>query len=241
MQAYMAGTALTSLTNLKKNSSMEISLAGCDFQCRFCDKLDIVDFKQEYLVNVLDIKREINEVSDQIDTIFFSGCEGGLQRQALLTLSRHAKNIGLQVGLKTNGTKPETIKSLLNENLLDFVYLNMFSDLDEKTFEIITMSSNFFKTTSSIIENVKESIELLKKNDVFVNIKTTLVKGYNDDINLILRIGSLISDFCNAWILSCSVNEKFEQVDRLFLEKAKIAIEEKYPHLIVEVISPILE
>jgi len=164
MQAYMGGIAPTFLADSKKSSCLAIYLAGCDFNCTHCSTKELIDFKEDYLTTILDIKKDITSHSINVDAVFFTGAEPCLQRQAVLALARHSKAANLRIGLKTHGTKPETLKSLLNEELIDFVEFNIMSDFKNSDFDNITRSANFFNPTSTIIQSIYDSLNLLKKN-----------------------------------------------------------------------------
>lgn len=251
MQAYMGGIVPTYLANSRKNSSMAIFLAGCDYNCPHCNTPEYADFKEEYLTNLLDIKKEITNNSNMVDSIFFTGGEPCLQRQALLSLSRHARAADLKIGLQTNGSKPSTIKSLLNENFIDFIELKLQSDFNEENFEKATKSKNFFNPTSNILESIYETLNLLKKHDTRIEIffVTDLIKGINDDMDMLDSLANKIQDIRATWIIK-TINvdldeeesetqiqnnkKELEPVTRGFLEEAKIRLEDKYPYLIIE-------
>ena len=55
MQVYMGGTAPTYSVDWKKNSCMAIFLAGCDYNCPGCSTPELIEFKEDYIVNFLDL------------------------------------------------------------------------------------------------------------------------------------------------------------------------------------------
>lgn len=225
MQVYMGGIAPTSLASLKKNTCLAIYLAGCDFKCPYCQTAEFLDFKSEYLIDILDAKRQINAEIHKYDAILFSGGEPTLQRQALLNLARHCKDNGVKVGISTNGAKPGTIVMLMRENILDFIEVDLKSSFDEKSFEKITCSKNFFKPTNAIISEIKETLEILKKNENKIEIyfKTTIVPGLIDRKEDLFEIGKMIKDMKCTWIIQAVNTAK--TLDRN-LSKHQITIEE---------------
>lgn len=232
MQVYTDGTVLTSLVGLRKSSCIMISLAGCDFNCPDCSDNCIKEFKEEYLQTILNVKKEITENVGVSEYVFFGGAESCLQRQALLALSRHAKTAKLKVGLKTHGTKPDTLRSMFNQNLLDMVEFSIRSKFEEETFEKITKSKNFFKTTDSILQSIYDSLKLLKKveNKVDIVFKTKLIVGLNDSEEALLNIAHKIQDIRSTLILL-----KTSDIPHQKAEILKEAIENKYPQMIIEI------
>lgn len=206
MQVYMGGIAPTYLASLKKNTCLTIYLAGCDFKCPYCEFSEYLDFKQEYLIDIIEAKKQINSVINNYDTILFSGGEPTLQRQALINLARHCKSLGLKVGISTNGSRPATIAMILREDILDFIEIDLKSPLESEKFEKITCSKNFFNPTENIMNEYKETLNLLKKNENKVKIffKTTIIPELLDEKDL-LEMAKLIENIKSIWIIQ-SVN-----------------------------------
>lgn len=59
-----------------------------------------------------------------ISGVVFSGGEPTMQKEPLAVLARAAKEMGLKVGLQTNGYYPETLAHLIGEGLVDRVALD---------------------------------------------------------------------------------------------------------------------
>ncbi len=218
MQVYMGGIVPISLASLKTSTCLAIFLAGCDFKCPYCNTPEVLDFKAEYLIDILEAKRRINEAQGSYDTVIFTGGEPTLQRQALLNLSRHCKQIGLKVGIQTNGARPTSILSLLRENILDFIEVDLKSQFENNLFEKTTHSKNFFKQTDGIMNEVKETITLLKKNENNLKIffKTTIVPGLMDKESDLIEIGKTIENIKCVWILQKFNPEK--TLDKKYME-----------------------
>jgi len=124
MQVYVGGIIPLSTVDWPANVCTVIFFAGCDFKCCYCYNKDFIDFKEEFLKDLKDIKKEIIKNSGFIDAVLFSGGEACLQRQALLTLARFTKKLGLKVGIETNGSKPYSIKSLIKDQKMLLRILN---------------------------------------------------------------------------------------------------------------------
>lgn len=240
MQVYMGGIVPTSLVNWKKSSCLEICLAGCDFKCPYCNKTEFLEFKEEFLIDLLEVKRQLNSYAGHIEAVLFSGGEPGLQRQALVNLARHSKHIGFDVGISTNGARPSSVLSLLREDLLDFIELDIKTSFDEALFEKATRSKTFFKQTKEIIESIKETLEILKKyqDKIKVFFKTTYIKGLIDDENYFFEIAEMIKDFNAVWTIQNfnmdNVRGNFDLADISELIVLKEKINLKYPMINVE-------
>ncbi len=240
MQAYIGGTVPLSAVGWSTNGCIAIFFSGCDFKCGYCHNKEFVGFDDEFLKDLKDIKKEILENS--IDSVIFSGGEPCLQRQALLALARFAKKQGLKVGIETNGSKPNSIKSLINENLLDFIALDMKAPLKKEIFEKVTQSKTFFRATEDIIESIKQTLGILKENQdkIQIEIRTTIVPGLIFRKEDVLEIAKDIYGLNCRWVLQPfksnkgTLDQKMNNIKsptKKFLEDLKKLCQKKYSNL----------
>jgi len=246
MQAYIGEIVPLSTVEWTTNVCTAIFFSGCDFRCCYCHNKEFVGFKDEFLKDLKDIKKDILKNSDFIGAVLFSGGEPCLQRQALLTLARFAKKQGLNVGIETNGSKPYSIKSLINENLLDFVALDMKASPKKEIFEKVTQSKTFFKTTENIIENIKQTLDILKKNQdkIQIEIRTTIVPGLIFRKEDVLEIAKEINGLNCRWVLQPfkssrgTLDQKISNIKsptKKFLENLKKDCQKKYSNLRIDI------
>jgi len=246
MQVYVGGIIPLSTVDWPANVCTVIFFSGCDFKCCYCYNKDFVDFKEEFLKDLKDIKKEIVKNSGFIDAVLFSGGEACLQRQALLTLARFTKKLGLKVGIETNGSKPYSIKSLVNENLLDFIALDIKAPFKKEIFERVTQSGTFFKRPEDVIKDIKQTIKILKKNQdkIQVELRTTIVPGLIFRKNDILEIAKEVSGLNCRWVLQPFISNKgtldpkldnIESPTKKFLENLKKECQKKYSKLRIDI------
>jgi len=246
MQAYVGGIIPLSTVDWPANVCTVIFFAGCDFKCCYCYNKDFIDFKEEFLKDLKDIKKEIIKNSGFIDAVLFSGGEACLQRQALLTLARFTKKLGLKVGIETNGSKPYSIKSLINENLLDFIALDIKAPFKKEIFEKVTQSGTFFKRPEDVIKDIKQTIGILKKNQdkIQIELRTTVAPGLIFRKNDILEIAKEVDGLNCRWTLQQFIFSKgtldpklnnIESPTKKFLENLKKECQKKYSKLRIDI------
>jgi len=247
MQAYIGGIIPISTVDWPRNICTVIFFAGCDFKCPYCYNSNIVDFKEDFLKDLKEVKAEIRKNIGFIDGILFSGGEPCLQPTALFNLAEYAKHFGLKIGIETNGSKPYVIKKLLKENLLDFIGMDIKAPLKPKIFEKITQSKTFFKTTEEVLISIKQSLRILKENEnkIEIEIRTTVVPSLIYKKEDILEIAKLIKDLHCRWVLQQfrpdlgqPINPNFKNIDspsKKFLENLKEFCLKKYPNLRIEI------
>lgn len=245
MQAYIRSIEPVSV-EWSKNICLKIFFAGCDFKCPYCNTPELLETKEEFLRELKDVKKEISLNSGFAEAVIFTGGEPCLQRPQLVELAKFCKNNKLKTGLETNASKPEVLYSLLKDNLVDFISLDLKSPLREDIFEKVTKSRTFFITTNQLMQNIKSGIEMLYnyKDMVDIEVKTLVVPSLLFKKEDIVEIASIVDYLDARWVLQRFNNEQ-ELVDKnfkhinppsiSFLEDLKENCLKKYPQLRIEI------
>lgn len=223
------------------NLSSTIYFVGCDFNCPNCNSANMLSSNEEFVMDLKDVKKEIKEHLGTIKAIVFNGGEPCLQRQSLITLATFAKDAGLKTALITNGSKTEVIRSLINLNLLDNVTLDLKAHFTEEFFQKATKSRTFFKTTKSLIDDIKSTLKLLKKyqNKIQIVITTTITPTLISRKEDIIKIAEIIEDIECTWELKKFSpknvsNKKFSTINppsSEFLDNLKETVHKRFPNI----------
>jgi pyruvate formate lyase activating enzyme len=99
-----------------------IFLRGCPLRCSYCQN-EAIQTGQD-LRDIEEIREMVNGSAPFVSGIVISGGEPTLQGDAVVELSRHARTLGLKVGLQTNGLFPDTLDRLIRERLVDRVAID---------------------------------------------------------------------------------------------------------------------
>ena len=140
---------------------------GCNFKCPFCHNYKNVVLSNDQLSHKK-IYEYLKSRVGLVDAVTFSGGEPTLQKDLIDTI-KEVKKLGYKIKLDTNGSNPKVLKELLDENLLDYVAMD------------IKASPNKYDLVSGInvnLENINQSIELIKKYAPDYEFRTTLVDEY---------------------------------------------------------------
>lgn len=244
MQTYVA--EIVQILSEEK-LGLKINFSGCNFNCPFCYTPSLLKFSGEANKDIKEIKTEI-EKNIGISSVLFTGGEPCLQKPQLVELTKYCKEKKLEVGIETNGSKPDTIKSLLNEGLVDFIALDIKAPFDEQLFEKVTKSKTFFITTSAVMQDIKETLKLLKEcnEKIAVEIRTTIVPNLMYKKEDILKIADAIKELNCVWVFqqfqpnANLVDKKFSSINppsATFLNDLKQSCIKKYPNLRIEIRS----
>jgi anaerobic ribonucleoside-triphosphate reductase activating protein len=139
---------------------------GCNMRCGYCHNPELVlpeqyagAIPEEEIFEFLEKRRGL------LDGVAISGGEPTMQED-LSDFIRRCKKMGFLVKLDTNGTNPGVLRELLQENLVDFVAMDIKGPL-EKYSQIAARPID--------IDAIRESIDLIRT--IPHEFRTTIVRG----------------------------------------------------------------
>ena len=154
---------------------------GCNLRCPFCHNSSlVVDSKLTPEIDEEEVFSYLNKRKNILDGVVISGGEPLLQKDIKDFIVR-IKTLGYKVKLDTNGVNSKLLSELIDEKLVDYVAMDI-----KNTFDKYDMTTG---TSNSRIDNIKESIRILKKEKVPYEFRTTIVKDFHniEDIKKILK------------------------------------------------------
>ena len=101
--------------------------AGCNFRCPFCHNSELVlpeKIKTMPLIPENDVLYFLRERGNFLDALSITGGEPTLHDD-LPRFIKRVKQLGLLVKLDTNGSRPEVLKELFDDHLLDYVAMDV--------------------------------------------------------------------------------------------------------------------
>lgn len=143
---------------------------GCNFRCPFCHNASLVTHIDGEEITTEEILSYLNKRKGLLDGVCVTGGEPLLQTD-LADFLRAVKEMGYAVKLDTNGAYPEKLKALLEENLIDYVAMD------------IKNSKEKYALTCGVavdMQKIEQSVELLKEGRVEYEFRTTLVKELHE-------------------------------------------------------------
>jgi pyruvate formate lyase activating enzyme len=151
-----------SLNDYPGKIASTVFTAGCNFKCPYCHNSSLIQFSNK------NVDQEFFDYIDNrkhlIKAVCITGGEPTLQN-GLEDFCKKCKERKLSVKLDTNGSNPKVLKSLIENDLLDYIAL----DIKAPYYDYLTYYSEV-----DVIENVKLSLELIKKSDKDYEIRTTV-------------------------------------------------------------------
>lgn len=172
----------TSLLDYPKNVCSILFLGGCNFRCPFCHNAGLVTGGKEYpTIEVTDIIQKLEERKDFIDGVVVSGGEPTIHKD-LPELILKIKDLGLKVKLDTNGSNPDIIETLLDNNAIDFIAMDI-----KTSFEKYSKAAG----VNIDIKKISRSINLIKSSNIDYEFRSTIVPVLVNEEDIIKMGGFL--------------------------------------------------
>ena len=177
------GLQKTTLLDYPGKVASTIFTGGCNFRCPYCHNSDLVlspgqmnAYSQEEIFEHLNNKKKV------LDGVCITGGEATLQPD-LYDFIKKVKDIGLLVKLDTNGTNPFILKQLIDDDLLDYVAMDI-KHCKEKYNDVCC-------SNTLDINLIQQSIDLLMSSNIEYEFRTTVIPEFHsrDDI---ISIGNWI-------------------------------------------------
>jgi pyruvate formate lyase activating enzyme len=163
----------TSMLDWWGKLSAVLFLPGCNFRCPYCHNPDLVlrprtlsDIPLAYVL------KRLAEFKGWLDGVVITGGEPTLHPE-LPALIRCLKKAGWPVKLDTNGSRPDMLKKLLADNLLDYVAMDVKAPLNELDYQRAAGKG-------IAVGAIKQTINLLKGANVDYELRTTVCPGITD-------------------------------------------------------------
>ena len=197
---------------------------GCNFNCSYCYNRDLVDNKAEtidedYVMAYLYKRRKI------LDGVVISGGEPTIWDD-LIPFIKKVKEFKLDIKLDTNGYNPAMLKEIIDNNLVDYIAMDIKA-IPDKYMKVINKKIDFNK--------ILESIDLIKKSNIKYEFRTTIMKDVHDKKDII-KILKLIGDsklyLQNFQYTDVVKDKNIKSFSRDELLKLKEELKE-YPNVIV--------
>jgi pyruvate formate lyase activating enzyme len=173
-----------SITDIHKNSCIDypdklstvIFLSGCTFRCPYCYnptlvKYTKVGYPKKELFNYLKSRKKF------LDGVVITGGEPTLNVD-LINLCDEIKQIGYPIKLNTNGFSPRIVEDLINNNLIDYIAMDIKTTPDK--YRLYEFFDSYEGTILKMIKTIMES-------KIDYEFRTTCLKPIitKDDIEII--------------------------------------------------------
>ena len=179
---------------------------GCNFRCPFCHNGGLVLNPNKYPTILPEtVYQHLEKRKGVIEGLVITGGEPTLM-PGLKAFIKSVKALDIAVKLDTNGSRPELLKDLINENLVDYFAMDIKHTCDK--YDLATGPSKVD------MNKIKASIDMIMSSHVDYEFRTTVIKGMHSQAD-ILGMTQLISGAKN-YILQQYVKTEGELMPNTF-------------------------
>lgn len=168
VNSIFCGIEKMSLVDFDGKIACTLFTGGCNYRCPFCHNSPLIN--EQPFLDLNEIITYLEKRKKMLDAVVISGGEPTLHN-ALPVILKVIKELGYVIKLDTNGTNPQMLKELIDNKLIDYVAMDIKGSLNN--YHLITGVKN------PLLENIKESINILKESNIDFEFRTTLVKEYH--------------------------------------------------------------
>ncbi len=221
----LAGFKKTSLIDYPGKIATIVFTIGCNFNCYYCHNSELIkkdNFSAKKAVPPELFFAFLEKRKKILEAVVITGGEPTLQPD-LKDFCQKIKKRGLAIKLDTNGTNPALLEELVNQELIDYVAMDIKAPLVwEKYQKIIRVPR------PELLEKVKQSKNfLLKQKKIKFEFRTTVTKdifSLADFQQLVKEIKSPQTYYLQNYV---SPEEKVDKQEKEIYNKIKPLSEDK--------------
>lgn len=168
----IVGIDKLSLLDYEDKVSAVLFSQACNMRCPFCHNgAAVLGASKEDELDFNEILEFLKGRKGLVDAVVFSGGEPTLEKDLKVKI-KAVKDLGFAIKLDTNGTNPEIVEDLLNNNLVDYVAMD------------IKNCPSLYGETCGVpninLVNIKKSISIIMNKAPDYEFRTTLVKEFHE-------------------------------------------------------------
>lgn len=185
----IAGLAPCSFVDYPGRPAGVIFLHGCNLRCGYCHNPDLVSgppharFQEAELLAFLERRR------GRLGGVVVTGGEPTVHR-GLAGMLRRIRALGFPIKLDTNGTHPDRLRALLDEDLIDYVAMDLKEDPERPCGLIGRLVA---------AESIQASLATLRASGVDHEVRTTVISPFHDRDHL-LRLAAHVQGTRRWWL-----------------------------------------
>ena len=152
-----------------------VFLGGCNFRCPFCHNSELFLGNPQKLMENADFFAFLEKRKGRLDGVCVSGGEPAIYQDLPAFLAK-IKDLGFTVKLDTNGSRPEVLRQLLQNRLVDYVAMDVKNSPKEYTRTVGLENLD--------LAPLEESLRMLIDGEIPYELRTTLVWQFHDKTSI---------------------------------------------------------
>ena len=181
----ICGLQKTTLLDFPGHVAATVFTGGCNFRCPFCHNSDLLEHDAEAAFTDEEVLKFLTKRRGILEGVAITGGEPTLQPD-LRDFILRVRELGYKIKLDTNGSRPDVLRTLCEEGLIDYVAMDIKTC--KERYPVVA------GIPSLRMEGIIESVDFLKRGSVPYEFRTTVVRELHSAEDFV-RIGE--------WIAGC--------------------------------------
>ncbi len=207
----IAGLQKTTLIDYPGKIACVVFLAGCNFRCPWCYSSELVlplKIVKQPIISEQEFFNFLRERQGLLEGVVICGGEPTINK-GLLQFIEKIKHLRYSIKLDTNGSNPKILKDLVSTKLIDYVAMDIKIAPENPVYQNLM-------TEGITLDNIKESVEFLKKGNIDWEFRTTVVNTIHkrDDFLKIARWigGPNVKYYLQNFRAEKTIDPEFEKI-----------------------------
>ena len=183
-----------------------IFLCGCNFRCPWCYSRELVlpeEIEKQPKISEKELSDFLKERKGTLEGVVLCGGEPCLHED-LSQFCQKIKKLDYLIKLDTNGSRPQMLKKLIDEKLIDYVAMD------------VKLPKERYKEVLGVdVKNVEESFKVLKDSKINYEFRTTVIPTILDKEDII-KIAKWLSPAKKYYLQNFrpekTIDPKFEKI-----------------------------
>lgn len=174
LQIY--GLNKTTLLDYPGRVAATVFLGGCNFRCPFCQNGDaVLRPESQPVIDKTEVLNFLKKRKGILTGVCITGGEPTMS-EGLADFIKEIKDAGYMVKLDTNGYRPEVLRGLAEDGVLDYIAMDIKNSLElyGKTVGAAHVDTG----------RVRESIHMIVESGAEYEFRTTIVKEFHGEAEL---------------------------------------------------------
>jgi pyruvate formate lyase activating enzyme len=162
---YIGGLQKTSLIDYNDKLCCVIFTSGCNFGCQYCHNPELLGFDSK--IPQYQVVEFLKSKAGVLDGVVITGGEPTLQKD-LQKFIQSIKELGFLVKLDSNGSNPQVLQNLINQNLVDYIAMDVKAPF-----------AKYHQVAGTFLPECiyRQSIDIIKESGIDYEFRTTVVKS----------------------------------------------------------------
>lgn len=161
---------------------------GCSFRCPFCHNPELVNLRLAHNEESEKVFFEfLKKRKGKLEGVCITGGEPTIQPD-IVEFIQKVKKLGFSVKLDSNGTRPDVLKKLIDQKLVDYIAMDIKNSPEKYLSTAGIVETQFIASSTAtssaerfMLDRIRLSVNLIRNSRIPYEFRTTVVPGLHTE------------------------------------------------------------